>query len=390
MLTAKKVERAKPGRYRDGEVKGLYLQVRSAKNKSWLLRYERDGIERWHGLGPADTFSLKEARLRARAARQLPLDGVDPIEHRKAQRAASAAAKAKALTFREGAALPGSAREQVEEPQTSPAMGEHAQVLRLSCARQYGRGQHRHPDGAEGGRADLAREDRDRIPSARWIESVLDWARCAASARATTRPGGRDISPRRYQGAAKWQRSSTTPPCPIVSAGAHAGAAPTQGTAARALEFTILTAARTGEVIGARWEEIDLDSMMWTVPAGRMKGGKEHRVPLSDTRSHCCGSCPPKTATRMCSLARARALGSQHGDDLGAAAHGPRRCHVHGMRSTFRDWAAEQTAFPNHVVKWRWLTSSATRSKPPIGAETCSPSANNLQRLGLGTAPRRR
>lgn len=101
MLTAKKVERAKPGRYRDGEVKGLYLQVRSAKNKSWLLRYERDGIERWHGLGPADTFSLKEARLRARAARQLLHDGVDPIEHRKAQRAESALEAAKAMNFKE-------------------------------------------------------------------------------------------------------------------------------------------------------------------------------------------------------------------------------------------------------------------------------------------------
>src|SRR5260221_2199519 len=102
MLTAKKVERTKaPGGYRYGH--GLYLQVKGAENKSWLLRFERAGRERWLGLGPTHTFSLKEARERARDARQLLHDGIDPIDHRKAQRAALAAAKAKALTFREAA-----------------------------------------------------------------------------------------------------------------------------------------------------------------------------------------------------------------------------------------------------------------------------------------------
>jgi hypothetical protein len=102
MLTAKRVERVKaPGRYHDGH--GLYLQVVNANNKSWLLRYERDGRERWHGLGPLHTFSLKEARERARAARQLLHDGIDPIDHREAVRVAARAAKAKALTFREAA-----------------------------------------------------------------------------------------------------------------------------------------------------------------------------------------------------------------------------------------------------------------------------------------------
>ena len=76
MLTAKKVERVKePGRYFDGH--GLYLQVRNADNKSWLLRYERDGRERWLGLGAVHAFSLKEARERARAARQLLADNID-------------------------------------------------------------------------------------------------------------------------------------------------------------------------------------------------------------------------------------------------------------------------------------------------------------------------
>ncbi len=86
MLTAKKVERLKqPGRYRDGHIRGLYLQIGPTGGKSWGLRFERDGRERWLGLGPADTFSLKEARERARAARQLLADGIDPIDHRKAR-----------------------------------------------------------------------------------------------------------------------------------------------------------------------------------------------------------------------------------------------------------------------------------------------------------------
>ena len=168
MLTAKKVERAKPGRYRDGEVKGLYLQVRSAKNKSWLLRYERDGIERWHGLGPADTFSLKEARLRARAARQLLHDGVDPIEHRKAQRAASAAAKAKELTFREAA------QRYLDQHENKWKNRKHRQqwenTLKSYAYPTLGNMSVADIDtagGAESGRADLAREDRDRIPPAR-------------------------------------------------------------------------------------------------------------------------------------------------------------------------------------------------------------------------------
>jgi integrase-like protein/Arm domain-containing DNA-binding protein len=99
MLTAKKVERAKPGRYHDGH--GLYLQVVNPANKSWLLRFERNGRERWYGLGPAHTFSLKEASERACAARQLLHDGIDPIDHRKAQRAARALEAAKAITFRD-------------------------------------------------------------------------------------------------------------------------------------------------------------------------------------------------------------------------------------------------------------------------------------------------
>ena len=102
-LTAKRIARLRKriGRHPDGH--GLYLQIASAGAASWLFRYEVAGRERMLGLGPLHTVSLKEARERAKAARLQLLDGVDPIEHRKAKRAAEAAKKAATITFREAA-----------------------------------------------------------------------------------------------------------------------------------------------------------------------------------------------------------------------------------------------------------------------------------------------
>ena len=104
MLSAKKVERVKAkGRYADGTLPGLYLQVSARGAKSWLLRYEIDGRKRWMGLGSASVFSLKEARERARSARQKISDKIDPLELRRAERVKQAQASARALTFREAA-----------------------------------------------------------------------------------------------------------------------------------------------------------------------------------------------------------------------------------------------------------------------------------------------
>ena len=130
--------------------------------------------------------------------------------------------------------------------------------------------------------------------------------------------------------------------------------------AARALEFAILTAARTGEVLGTRWGEIDLDAKVWTVPAGRMKAGREHRVPLSEAALAVLGAVRPLTLMR------------NGKPDLAAPVFpGPRRAlpmsnmvmlmllrrmkrgdlTAHGFRSTFSDWAAEHTGYPREVVE---------------------------------------
>jgi integrase len=127
-----------------------------------------------------------------------------------------------------------------------------------------------------------------------------------------------------------------------------------EGVSARALEFLILTAARTGEVNGARWGEIDPSAKLWTVPGSRMKGGREHRVPLSDRAIEILHALPREDNNPFVFV------GSKQGTSLSPTAMsvtlarmGPRGddITVHGFRSTFRDWAAERTNFANHIVE---------------------------------------
>ena len=125
-----------------------------------------------------------------------------------------------------------------------------------------------------------------------------------------------------------------------------------EGVTARALEFTILTAARTGEVLGATWDEIDLAAKVWTIPGSRMKGGKEHRVPLTRCRSSpCCDALPREEGNPYLfigSRAREGLPPLTMNKFLKKMGH---KCTVHGFRSSFRDWAAEMTNTPNHVVE---------------------------------------
>ena len=123
-----------------------------------------------------------------------------------------------------------------------------------------------------------------------------------------------------------------------------------EGMGALALEFAILTAARTGEVIGAKWPEFDLDAKVWTVPAERMKAGVEHRVPLSDRCIEIFQGLPRindyvfpgnKVDKPLSNMTLLATLSRMDRDDL----------TTHGFRSTFRDWAAETTDYPNEVVE---------------------------------------
>jgi integrase len=353
MLSAKKVEREKrPGRYFDRH--GLYLQIKGVNNKSWLLRFERDGRERWLGLGPLHTYNLKEARERARDARQLLHSGIDPIEDRKAKKAERALAAAKSVTFKECAeayiaANEGAWKNAKHAAQWTATLKTYvyphignlpvASVdtgLVLKCVEPIWKD-----------KTETASRVRGRI------ESVLDWA-----AVRNYRSGD---NPARWRG----YLEHVLPQKGKINKVEHHAALPyaelpafmaeldrREGVAAKALQFAILTAARTGEVVGAKWDEIDLGAKVWTIPAGRMKGGREHKVPLSDRAIQLLRALPAEDGNGFVFI------GSRAGSGLSSMAMtqvlkrmGRGDITTHGFRSSFRDWAAEQTNFPREVAE---------------------------------------
>jgi integrase len=352
VLTAKKVERAKPGRYRDAH--GLYLQVRNADNKSWLLRYERAGRERWLGLGPLHTFSLKEARERARAARQLLQDGIDPIEDRKAKAAERALAAAKSMTFRECAeayiaANEGAWKNAKHAAQWTATLKAYVYPrignlpiadidtgLVLRCIDPIWRD-----------KTETASRVRGRI------ESILGWA--------TVRNYRTGDNPARWRGhlehalpdKGELAKVNHHPALPYTEIPAFMALLRQRGgVAARALEFTILVCARTGETIGARHSEIDPDARIWVIPASRMKGGREHKVPLSERAVELLKALPteennsfvflgPRAGSGLSNMSMTAVLRRMGRSDI----------TVHGMRSCFKDWCSETTNFPSHVAE---------------------------------------
>lgn len=353
MLTAKRVEREKrPGRYRDD--RNLYLVVINPNNRSWDFRYMIDGRERHMGLGPVHTVDLAEARQRARAARLLLLDGIDPIEHKRAEKACRAAAKAKLLTFREASeaffnqhegkwsnvkhrlqfvstlktyafpVLGNMAVDQITTPEVLRAIEPHWLSKTETMNRVRGR-----------------------------IESVLDWA--------TVRGYRSGDNPARWKG----HLSEVLPARGQVAKVNHHAALPhpdmppfmaelrkREGVAARALEFSILTVARTGEVIGAQWSEFDLDAKLWKVPPGRMKGGREHRVALSDRAVALLRVLPTEDGNDFVFLGSRPGSGLSHMAMMQVLKRmGHDDITVHGFRSSFRDWCAERTNYPREVAE---------------------------------------
>jgi integrase len=353
-LTAKQVATlAEPGRYGDG--RGLYLQVTSAGVRSWLLRYERGGRERAMGLGPVDDFTLAEARDRARKARQLLKDGIDPIDARKQERARSASeaalASASTVTFRECA-------EQYfafhsRKWKNAKHAAQFLSTLKMYAYPMLGKV----PVGAIDKTLVLKAIDqfgtrKPRLPAVRGrIEAVLDFAKTRGY-RTGENPAAWDgnlihaLPARAAIAKVDHHAALPYPELPTFTAQLDTR----EGMAARALEFAIMTAARTGEVIGARWSEIDLDAKVWTVRAERMKAKKEHRVPLTTRAIEILKALPRESdfvfpggrkGVSISNMAMAQLLKRMARVDI----------TVHGFRSTFRDWAAERTNYPNHIVE---------------------------------------
>lgn len=354
-LTALKVEKArKPGMYADGG--GLYLRITPQGTKNWVLRYMLDRRPRWMGLGPLGLYGLAEARARALDARKMRHEGIDPIEARRAVRARERLDAPKAITFGEVAetyiaAHKAGWRNGKHKAQWENTLKTHAAPIMSLPVHSI--------DTA------LTLKVLERIWTAKpetagrvrqRIESILDFAKVR---------GYRDAeNPARWRGhldkllpaRAKVRATVHHPALPYAELPVFlAGLRAREAVAARALEFLILTAARTGEVIGARWNEMDLLDKTWTVPAC-MKAHREHRIPLHPRALAILGEMHavhqtddgnayvfpgPGPGAKLSNMAFLMLLRRMRLDNL----------TVHGFRSTFRDWAAERTNYPNHVVE---------------------------------------
>jgi integrase len=357
MLTAKKVERTtKPGRYGCGLVQGLLLQISAGGTKSWVLRYELSGRERWMGLGSASVFTLKQARERALQARRLLADGIDPLATKQASQQASRLAAARRLTFREAAE-----RYFDQHAERWRNAGHREEFLR--SLRDYAFPVLGKTDVTSIDTPDVLRAlegiwktkpvtaDRTRAR----IEQVLDWCIVRGHRPPSTNP-------------ARWKGhlDQVLPPprqlAPIVHHKAMhyrdvppfmAALRAQDSVAARALELLVLTAVRSNEVLGAQWSEIDFTDKVWTVPASRMKGKREHRVPLSSACIELLRKLPreggqglvfvaPQSGSALNKMELPRVM-----DRLGQKGV----TTVHGFRSSFRDWAGETTAFAHDICE---------------------------------------
>lgn len=342
----------KRGYYSDGG--GLFLQVGPTGAKSWVFRFRRAGRLREMGLGPLHTVSLAEAREKALNCRKARLDGRDPIEARRAERMAAQTDAAKAMTFKECAeAYVTSHRAGWRNPKHAAQWGA---TLETYVYPQFGPLPVTAVDTGLVLKAiepiwAIKPETAGRVRGR--IEAILDWAKAR---------GYRDgENPARWRGhlenllpkRSKVRRVEHHAALPYQESGAFMVELRAQeGVAARALEFAILTAARTGEVIGAKWDEISIADRLWTIPADRMKGGREHRLPLSEPAM--------AVVEQMAGIRQSEFVfpGGQAGRPLSNMAllmtlrrMGRGDLTAHGFRSTFRDWAAERTNFPSEVAE---------------------------------------
>jgi integrase len=357
-LTAKKIARlvAKQaiGRHPDGDVKGLYLQIASAGAASWVLRFERGGRERMLGLGPLDIVSLKAARERAKAARLQLLDGTDPIEAKRAKRAAAALELAKSKTFEQAARAhfgkiqkkwrsPAHAREYIGslERHVFPTIGKLPVSaidtgLVLKCIEPVWEAQ-----------PETGSRLRQRLQAVLDFSAVRGWRASEAPNPARWVGHLEHILPARNGTDVRHFAALPYAELPAFMAELRQR----EGVPERALELAILCAARTGEIFGARRREVDLDAGVWIVPAARMKGGKEHRHALSPQAVALLKDLPGDKSSDSFVFSRPDGRPLVRDSLERALARIRRGITVHGFRSTFRDWAGERTAFPFQVLE---------------------------------------
>lgn len=352
-LHPKKIEHYKDrGLYSDGG--GLYLQVTPAGVKSWLFRYMRNGKARGMGLGPLYVVSLAEARVKAHECRRLLHEGVDPLDAKRQKTDAERLEEAKMLTFQQ------CATKYIVNHKAGWKNAKHADQWTNTLAT------YAYPLIGEIPVAMVSLPLIIKILEPIWttktetasrlrgrMEAVLDWATVSGF-----RSGD---NPARWKGhldkllpkRSKVQKVQHHPALPYSAMSQFmADLASQEGISRYALELLILTAARTNEVVKATFSEFDLQAKTWTIPAERMKAGREHNVPLSDRAiqivkymqefaqsNHVFPGLRPRTS--LSNMAMLQLLKRMKRDNLTA----------HGFRSTFRDWAGECTNHPREVCE---------------------------------------
>lgn len=351
-LSALAVARIKqPGMHGVGGVAGLTLQVTDAGARSWILRVTVGDKRREIGLGSFDDVGLAGARDKARVMRGKVADGIDPVEERRKARAELAVASSAVLTFDEATRRLITAK--APEWKNAKHRDQWAATLATYAGPIIGRMpvdkvELRHVIDVLTPIWEVKTETATRVRGR--IESVLAWATVTGH-----RTGD---NPARWKGnldhvlakPSKVRKVTHHAALPVDDLHAFVVELRTRdGIAARALEFVVLTAARSGEVRGATWSEFDLDGAVWTVPAERMKAGREHRVPLCKAAVLLLRAMPRDTGQTVFFAPSGGELSDMA---LSAVMRRMRVAAVpHGFRSTFRDWASERTAYPRDVCE---------------------------------------
>jgi integrase len=341
-LTARTVQSAKPGKHSDGG--NLYLIVSEEGNRKWVLRFTFRGRAKEMGLGSAADVPLADAREKAAHARRLVAQGLNPIDERKRDNGIPTFGKM-ADTVLEALSL--GFRNEKHKAQWRMTLEHYAASLREMPVDT------------------VTTDDVLRVLKPIWtlkaetasrlrgrIEKVLDAAKAKGF--------------REGENPARWRgHLDHLLPKPLKLTRGHHAAMPYEevpafigdlrnrdATAARALEFCILTAARSGEVLGLPWSEIDLDKKVWSVPAARMKAGRDHRVPLSQRAvSILKAQAKVKTGPFVFGGQSATKPLSNMAMDMMLRRMKVEGATVHGFRSSFRDWAGNVSSFPREVTE---------------------------------------
>jgi integrase len=356
--------RGEVGRHFDKE--GLYLIISSPTAANWERRYQLHGKARSMGLGSVKAFDLEQARQRNKEISRQLADGADPVAARRAKRAAereAAAAPAKAVTFREMAERyiadkQAGWKSPVHGRQWQRSLGRyafptigHLDIRAIGMPEVLAVLEQRIAldDGTAGKFWEARSVTADRIRNR--IELILNYSMARGQREHSFNPAGWDrlkhVLPARRK-VAQVEHVSSVPYYEVP--GVMADLSRREGVASQALRFTVLTACRTNETLGAIWDEIDLPKKLWTIPAVRMKSGREHRVPLSDAAGALLKSLHTEKGNPFVFIGgRNQKLSSR--SMVAVLRRVGRSESVHGFRSSFANFAHERTNFSHHAIE---------------------------------------